>query len=57
MRCCTNHGECERDYYLQRRYPSVGNILPRDVAPRNTKEVYDEGRGVGPKTNPNVWEI
>jgi succinate dehydrogenase / fumarate reductase flavoprotein subunit len=40
--------ESERDYYLERRYPSFGNLVPRDVASRNAKEVCDEGRGVGP---------
>jgi succinate dehydrogenase / fumarate reductase flavoprotein subunit len=40
--------EAERDYYLERRYPSFGNLVPRDVASRNAKEVCDEGRGVGP---------
>jgi succinate dehydrogenase flavoprotein subunit len=39
--------EAERDYYLERRYPSFGNLVPRDVASRNTKAVCDEGRGVG----------
>jgi succinate dehydrogenase / fumarate reductase, flavoprotein subunit len=38
----------ERDYYLERRYPSFGNLVPRDVASRNAKQVCDEGRGVGP---------
>src|SRR5579872_2230718 len=37
----------ERDYYLERRYPSFGNLVPRDVASRNAKLVCDEGRGVG----------
>ncbi len=37
----------ERDYYLERRYPSFGNLVPRDVASRNAKVVCDEGRGVG----------
>ena len=37
----------ERDYYLERRYPSFGNLVPRDVASRAAKEVCDEGRGVG----------
>jgi succinate dehydrogenase flavoprotein subunit len=37
----------ERDYYLERRYPSFGNLVPRDVASRNAKSVCDEGRGVG----------
>ncbi|HLJ12882.1 MAG TPA: fumarate reductase/succinate dehydrogenase flavoprotein subunit [Bryobacteraceae bacterium] len=40
--------EEERDYYLERRYPSFGNLVPRDVASRNAKAVCDEGRGVGP---------
>ena len=40
--------EDDRDYYLERRYPSFGNLVPRDVASRNAKEVCDEGRGVGP---------
>jgi succinate dehydrogenase / fumarate reductase flavoprotein subunit len=39
--------EAERDYYLERRYPSFGNLVPRDVASRNAKTVCDEGRGVG----------
>src|SRR5580692_5083952 len=39
--------ENERDYYLERRYPSFGNLVPRDVASRNAKAVCDEGRGVG----------
>src|ERR1700723_650542 len=39
--------EPERDYYLERRYPSFGNLVPRDVASRNAKLVCDEGRGVG----------
>ena len=39
--------EGERDYYLERRYPSFGNLVPRDVASRNAKNVCDEGRGVG----------
>ena len=40
--------ENERDYYLERIYPSFGNMVPRDVASRNAKNVCDEGRGVGP---------
>jgi succinate dehydrogenase / fumarate reductase, flavoprotein subunit len=40
--------ESERDYYLERRYPSFGNLVPRDVASRAAKEVCDELRGVGP---------
>lgn len=39
--------EEERDYYLERKYPSFGNLVPRDVASRNAKEVCDEGYGVG----------
>ena len=38
----------ERDYYLERRYPGFGNLVPRDVASRAAKAVCDEGRGVGP---------
>lgn len=40
--------ESERYYYLEERYPSFGNLVPRDVASRNAKQVCDEGRGVGP---------
>lgn len=40
--------EGERDYYLERKYPSFGNLAPRDIASRAAKEVCDEGRGVGP---------
>ncbi|MCU0356709.1 MAG: fumarate reductase/succinate dehydrogenase flavoprotein subunit [Cyclobacteriaceae bacterium] len=43
-----NIPEAERDYFLERRYPSFGNLVPRDVASRNAKYVCDEGRGVGP---------
>jgi len=39
--------EAERDYYLERKYPSFGNLVPRDVASRNAKQVCDDGRGVG----------
>jgi succinate dehydrogenase / fumarate reductase, flavoprotein subunit len=39
--------EADRDYFLERRYPSFGNLVPRDVASRNAKYVCDEGRGVG----------
>jgi succinate dehydrogenase flavoprotein subunit len=39
--------ENERDYFLERKYPGFGNLVPRDVASRNAKEVCDEGRGVG----------
>src|ERR1035437_2963318 len=38
--------EAERDYYLERRYPSFGNLVPRDVASRNAKAICDDGRGV-----------
>lgn len=37
-----------RDYYLERKYPSFGNLSPRDISSRSAKEVCDEGRGVGP---------
>ena len=39
--------EAERDYYLERKYPSFGNLVPRDVASRNAKEQCDAGKGVG----------
>jgi len=39
--------EQERDYYLERRYPAFGNLVPRDIASRAAKQVCDEGRGVG----------
>src|SRR5450432_1478606 len=39
--------EAERDYYLERMYPSYGNLSPRDISSRSAKEVCDEGRGVG----------
>ncbi len=39
--------ESERDYYLERKYPSFGNLVPRDVASRNAKQACDDGRGVG----------
>ena len=41
-------GESDRDYYLERMYPSFGNLVPRDIASRAAKNVCDEGRGVGP---------
>ncbi|PKW27482.1 fumarate reductase/succinate dehydrogenase flavoprotein subunit [Phycicoccus duodecadis] len=41
--------EEDRDYYLERIYPSYGNLVPRDIASRQAKNVCDEGRGVGPK--------
>jgi succinate dehydrogenase / fumarate reductase flavoprotein subunit len=40
--------EIDRDYYLERKYPSYGNLSPRDISSRAAKEVCDEGRGVGP---------
>jgi succinate dehydrogenase / fumarate reductase flavoprotein subunit len=40
--------EEDRDYYLERRYPSFGNLVPRDIASRAAKEICDQGRGVGP---------
>jgi succinate dehydrogenase / fumarate reductase flavoprotein subunit len=39
--------EEDRDYYLERKYPSFGNLVPRDVASRNAKQMADDGRGVG----------
>lgn len=42
-----NLPEEDRDYFLERKYPSFGNLVPRDVASRNAKQVCDEGRGVG----------
>jgi len=43
--------EADRDYYLERKYPAFGNLVPRDVASRNAKTMVDEGRGVGPIKN------
>ena len=43
--------EAERDYYLERKYPAFGNLVPRDVASRNAKAMIDEGLGVGPRKN------
>jgi succinate dehydrogenase / fumarate reductase flavoprotein subunit len=40
--------ESDRDYFLERKYPSFGNLVPRDVASRNAKDVCDAGKGVGP---------
>ncbi len=40
--------DADRDYYLERKYPSFGNLSPRDISSRAAKEVCDEGRGVGP---------
>ncbi|MGA8657101.1 MAG: fumarate reductase/succinate dehydrogenase flavoprotein subunit [Chthoniobacterales bacterium] len=42
--------EEDRDYYLERKYPSYGNLAPRDIASRSAKEVCDAGRGVGPSS-------
>lgn len=41
--------EPERDYYLERKYPSYGNLTPRDISSRSAKEVCDAGKGVGPQ--------
>jgi len=41
--------ESERDYDLERKYPSFGNLAPRDISSRSAKEVCDEGRGIGPR--------
>ena len=43
--------ESERDYYLERKYPAFGNLVPRDVASRNAKTVVDQGKGVGALKN------
>jgi succinate dehydrogenase / fumarate reductase flavoprotein subunit len=43
--------EDDRDYFLERKYPSFGNLVPRDVASRNAKTAVDEGKGVGPLKN------
>jgi succinate dehydrogenase / fumarate reductase flavoprotein subunit len=43
--------EDQRDYFLERKYPAFGNLVPRDVASRNAKTMIDEGRGVGPLKN------
>lgn len=43
--------EEDRDYYLERKYPAFGNLVPRDVASRNAKEFVDKGHGVGPAHN------
>src|SRR5204862_1172738 len=40
--------EADRDYYLERKYPSYGNLAPRDISSRAAKEACDDGRGVGP---------
>ena len=46
-RAPTDIPEAERDYFLERKYPSFGNLVPRDVASRNSKEQCDQGKGVG----------
>jgi succinate dehydrogenase / fumarate reductase, flavoprotein subunit len=43
--------EADRDYFLERKYPSFGNLVPRDVASRNAKTMVDQGNGVGPLKN------
>ncbi|HUO86765.1 MAG TPA: fumarate reductase/succinate dehydrogenase flavoprotein subunit [Thermoanaerobaculia bacterium] len=43
--------DAERDYFLERKYPAFGNLVPRDVAARNAKEAVDGGQGVGPLKN------
>ncbi len=43
--------DAERDYYLERLYPSFGNLTPRDIASRRAKEMVDQGHGVGPMKN------
>ncbi|WP_420639660.1 fumarate reductase/succinate dehydrogenase flavoprotein subunit [Candidatus Poriferisocius sp.] len=43
--------DADRDYFLERKYPAFGNLVPRDVASRNAKSVVDEGRGVGSRRN------
>jgi len=50
-RAPTQIPEAERDYYLERMYPSFGNLMPRDVASRRAKEMVDSGHGVGPQQN------
>jgi succinate dehydrogenase / fumarate reductase flavoprotein subunit len=48
QRAAADIPEDERDYFLERRYPAFGNLVPRDIASRAAKNVCDEGRGVGP---------
>ncbi|MBM4291959.1 MAG: fumarate reductase/succinate dehydrogenase flavoprotein subunit [Deltaproteobacteria bacterium] len=43
--------EEDRDYYLERKYPAFGNLVPRDIASRSAKEACDDGRGVGPEVD------
>jgi succinate dehydrogenase / fumarate reductase flavoprotein subunit len=47
----------ERDYYLERKYPAYGNLVPRDVASRNGKEEIDSGHGVGPLKNATYLDL
>jgi succinate dehydrogenase / fumarate reductase flavoprotein subunit len=49
--------ESERWYYLEEKYPSFGNLVPRDVASRNAKYVCDAGHGVGPPVMPFTWTL
>ncbi len=52
--CAKNPGDIphsDRDYYLERLYPSFGNLVPRDIASRRAKNMCDEGRGVGPEVD------
>lgn len=51
QRAAADIPEDDRDYYLERKYPAFGNLVPRDVASRNAKIVVDEGKGVGPLKN------
>jgi succinate dehydrogenase / fumarate reductase flavoprotein subunit len=51
MRPANEIAEAERDYYLERLYPSFGNLTPRDIASRRAKEMVDGGHGVGPLRN------
>lgn len=48
LRKASDIPEEDRDYFLERKYPSYGNLAPRDISSRSAKEVCDEGRGVGP---------
>ena len=50
-RAAADSPESERDYYLERKYPAFGNLVPRDVASRNAKTVVDQGKGVGALKN------
>ena len=50
-RSAADISEDQRDYFLERRYPAFGNLVPRDIASRAAKEVCDDNRGVGPEVN------